>query len=134
LSIHKDLFELFLGSHDTLRVYDDDQLVFSSSASRLAPLVVYLGQPPIPGANIVIMDRLVGNAAALLCIGAGCREVFSPLASQIAVETLRASGVKYDFTRIVPRIETPAGDICPMEEMSIGKTPSEFWGLLKGRR
>ena len=76
----------------------------------------------------------MGNAAALLAIKANCREVYSPLGSQIAVKTLDKYGVKYYLTEIVPYILQPDGvSMCPMEKLSIDKEPEEFYQEISTR-
>ncbi|MCX6009478.1 MAG: DUF1893 domain-containing protein, partial [Chloroflexi bacterium] len=64
---------------------------------------------------------------------ANCREVYSPLGSQLAVEVLGKRGIRYHLTRTVPCIQKPnQKDMCPMEALSIGKEPAEFYRLIKG--
>ncbi len=78
--------------------------------------------------GVVIFDKIIGNAAALLAVRAKCREVFSPLGSELAIYTLEKYGINYNFTRIVPTIQRVDGeDMCPMEKLSIGKEPEEFY-------
>lgn len=126
------LFSEFLSSGDTLRVYQDDRLIFSSSKDRLLPLLEYLGRFVPHYQPVVIFDKIVGNAAALLSVKAGCREVYSPLGSQLAVETLDKYDIKYHITEIVPYIQKPnEADICPMEKLSINKEPEEFYRVMK---
>lgn len=73
----------------------------------------------------------MGNAAALLSIKAGCREVYSPLGSQLAIKTLEKYGIKYHLVEIVPYILQPDGrKMCPMEKLSIDKEPEEFYKLV----
>jgi hypothetical protein len=125
------LFQEFLESSDTLRVYHVNQLIFSSVKDRLFPLLDFINQPVTQPQKVVICDKLMGNAAALLAIRAGCREVYSPLGSQLAVITLGKYRVKYHLTEIVPYIQSPDGqDMCPMEKMSTGKEPQEFYELM----
>ena len=71
---------------------------------------------------------MVGNAAALLLERIFCREVYSPLGSELAGETLRRSGIDYHFTEITPYIRGRGQeDMCPMEKLSLGKSPEEFY-------
>ena len=78
--------------------------------------------------GVVIFDRIVGNAAALLLKKAYCEEICSPLGSEIAARTLNAQGIKYRFYRTVPYIMNKAGDdFCPMEKLSLGKSSEEFF-------
>ncbi len=126
--MYKKIFDAFLASGDTLRVYDGEQLAFSSTKDRLLPLLDYLGQQAQCHKEVVLMDKLMGNAAALLSIKAGCREVYSPLGSQLAAKTLDGYGVKHHLVEVVPHVLNASGDdMCPMEKLSLGKGPQEFY-------
>ena len=130
--MHMRLFNEFLTGSDTLRVYQGENLLFSSTKDRLIPLLDYIArfghtyQPPV-----VILDKVMGNAAALLSVKAGCGEVYSPLGSQLAIKTLDRYGIKYHLTEIVAFIQNSSGkDMCPMEKLSVDKEPEEFYELL----
>jgi len=126
--MYERLFNEFAAIDDTLRVYDGDKLVFSSRKDRLLPLMEYLDRFAREHAGVVIFDKIIGNAAALLAVKARCREVFSPMGSELAIQTLEKYGINYNFTRIVPTIQRADGeDMCPMEKLSIGKEPDEFY-------
>lgn len=129
--MYETLFEQFLKSADTLRVYKDGELLFSSDRERLIPLVQYLEFSKDDRQEVVILDQVTGNAAAMLSILARCTEVYSRLSSQFAVETLKKYPIKCHFVEIVPYIHRPNSELmCPMEELSIGKTPDEFYQAL----
>jgi len=129
--VYKPLFDEFLTSDNTLRVYKGNKLIFASDKDRLLPLVEYIDKFALKHRNVVIFDKIMGRAAALLCIKANCREVFSPLGSQLAVDVLGKRGIKFHLSRTVPCILKPDGNMCPMELLSIGKEPKEFYGLIK---
>jgi hypothetical protein len=125
------LFNKFLTGKDSLQVYKGNKLLFASNKDGLLPLLEY-----IDGFthyhHVVIFDKIMGNAAALLSIKAGCREVYSPLCSQLAIETMDKYHIKYHFTDTVPCIQKPGGeDMCPMENLSMNKGPEEFYELIK---
>lgn len=125
--MYNTLYDNFLSSTDTLRVYFDEALLFSSEKDRLIPLVEYLDTSDRPG-NVVIMDKVTGNAAALLSIIAGCTEVYSPLGSEIAAGTLEKYSIPYHFGETVPYIQRPdSEEMCPMEKLSLEKDPEEFY-------
>jgi hypothetical protein len=132
--MYTDLFSVFLDSDDTLQIYRDETLIFLSEKDRLLPLMEYLadnvpGQPPV-----IIFDKIMGNAAALLAIKANCREVYSPLGSELGIKTLEKHGIEYHLSEIVPYITRPDGKgMCPMEKLSIGKEPEEFYQEIKSR-
>lgn len=81
---------------------------------------------------MVIFDKIMGNAAALLSINANCQEVYSLLGSQLAIKTLDKYGIKYHLIEIVPYIQKPGGEaICSMEKLSIDKEPEEFYEVMR---
>lgn len=130
--MHKHLFNGFLTSSDTLRVYGGDKLIFSSDKDRLLPLLEYIDRFSPHHQQVVIFDKIMGNAAALLSIKAGCQEVYSPLGSQLAVKTLDKYGIKYHLTKVVRYIQKPGGeDMCPMEKLSIDKGPEAFYKVMR---
>ncbi|MFC2069767.1 DUF1893 domain-containing protein [Chloroflexota bacterium] len=127
-----DLFNDFLSSGNTFQVYEDGKLVFSSDKDRLLPLLEYLDSfSPRPG-KVAVFDKIVGNAAAVLLVIAGCREVYSPLGSHLAIKTLDKFGINYHFSETVPYIQQANKiDMCPMEKLSLDKTPEEFHEIMK---
>jgi hypothetical protein len=130
--VYQSLLDKFLSSDNTLRVYKGNKLIFASDKDRLLPLIEYLEKFASRHRNVVIFDKILGRAAALLCIKANCREVYSPLGSQLAVEALEQNGIKHHLSQIVPCIQKPNHeDMCPMEALSIGKEPEEFYRLIK---
>ncbi|MBA7712307.1 hypothetical protein ES703_121280 [subsurface metagenome] len=130
----KDLYKAFISSGDTLRIYDGETPAFSSKKERLLPLMEYIAAQKSGGGALIIYDKVMGNGAALLAVKINAREVYSPLGSEIAVKTLQKYGIKYHLDKTVPRIKRPDGQgMCPMEELSIGKDPEEFYLALKAR-
>ena len=129
-------FAEFLTSNHTARVYEEGQLVFFSRKARLLPLLEFLDKFASPSKKtLVIFDNVVGNSAALLAIQAGCSQLYSPVGSEIAIKTLKKYGITYHIQKTVPYIKRADGQgMCPMEELSIDKTPGEFYELLKNRK
>ena len=82
--------------------------------------------------GVVIMDKIMGNAAALLSIKANCAVIYSPLGNQLAVATLGEYDIKYHLSEVVPCIIRADGKyMCPMEKLSMDKSPDEFYEALK---
>jgi hypothetical protein len=130
-TIKNKIFEEFIKSPDTVRVYKDDQLLFSSREERLMPLLEYAKRFSDYTPGVTVFDRVVGNAAALLLKKILCAEVYSPLGSESAVKALDSFGIKYHFSEIVPCIQDDSRqNLCPMEKMSQGKTSEEFYKLM----
>lgn len=120
-------------SKNTLRVYyKGNRLLFASGKGRLAPLLEYIDKFSSHHKDVTVFDRIVGNAAALLLKKALCTRVYSPSGSELAVKTLSDYGIKYHFTEVMPHIQNSTGeDMCPMEKLSIGKSPEEFYEALR---
>jgi hypothetical protein len=131
--MYTDLYRAFLNSDDTLRIYRDEALIFSSTKDRLLPLMEYLADVTSEE-SVTIFDKIMGNAAACLTVKAKAREVYSPVGSEIAIKTLEKFNIKYHLDKVVPYIIRDDGKgMCPMEELSIGKTPEEFYREMKRR-
>jgi len=126
------LFHYFLASKDNLRAYHGAELVFSSKGDGLAPLVDYVIKFAPATGEVLVFDRVVGNASALLLKLARCTEVWSSLGSEQAARTLASFGIRYHFVSEVPYIlNRQSSDICPFEKLSMGKTPDEFYETIK---
>ena len=128
------MFDEFLASDDTLRIYKGDRLLFASSKDRLLPLVDYIDKFIPYEKGVTVLDRVVGNAAALLLHKISCNEIYSALGSELAARTLDSFGISYHFMETVPYIKDATGqDMCPMEKLSLNKQPDEFYQVLKER-
>jgi len=124
-------FESFLKSSDAIWIIGPAGILFQSQRRGIAPLLCYLEQTPSPE-EVVIFDKVTGNAAALLMEKACCREVFSPVGSELAAETLKGFSIINHFTETVPYIINRAGTgMCPFETMSLNKSPGEFYETVK---
>ena len=124
------LFREFLESGNSLWVYKDGGHLFTSSKSGILPLLEYIGTLAPHHRQITIFDKVVGNAAALLSVKAAVEEVYSPLGSELAARTLRDYDVKYYFSETAPYIQNRSqDDMCPMEKLSIDRSPEEFFEL-----
>ena len=130
--MYTELFDKFLTHHNTLQVYKDNKLVFASDKERLLPLMEYIDRFSAIYGQVTLFDKIVGRAAALLCAKANCIEVYSPLGSELAVKALNQYGIKHHLVEIVPYINnTNQDDMCPMEKLSLGKDPEEFYKASK---
>ena len=130
--MESSLFNDFVKSSDTLRVYDGDKLLFTSTKDGLKPILEYVDSG-IPHQNKVkIFDKILGNAAALLAVKADCQKVYSPLGSELAIKTLNGYSIEYYFDKMVSYIQNREGQgMCPMEKLSIDKSPEEFYIALQ---
>lgn len=125
-------FQKFLMSSDSLHVYEASKLIFTSDKAGLLPLLEYIDRFSLFHQRVTIIDKIMGNGAALLSVLANCQEVYSPLGSQLAISTLDKHHISYHITNTVPYIrKTPDGEICPMEKLSLHKNPEEFYAAVR---
>lgn len=63
-----------------------------------------------------VADKVVGRAAAALMILGGVKAIYADTISDLALETLRGSGISVSFGTTTPHIiNRTKTDLCPME-------------------
>ena len=132
MTADSQLFEKFLETEDNLWVYLAGNFLFRSTEEGIKPLFTYIQEfTPCPE-GVMVFDRVVGNAAALLLKKALCKEVYSMVGSELAVASLERLGIAYSFLTVVPYISNRSGEgMCPFEKASIGKSPDKFYQFVK---
>jgi hypothetical protein len=125
-------FEEFLKSGFTLQIFSENKIIFQSKKEGVRGLVDFIKKYGRENKEIVIFDKVVGNAAALLFALLGAKEVFSQIGSQLAEKTLKEFKIKYHFKEtIVNILNKDESDLCPFEKLSLGKSPQEFYECVK---
>lgn len=78
-------------------------------------------------------DKIVGKAAALLCIHAAVFAVFAVTASEKGIQALKDNNVVCQFENRVPHIlNSKRSDICPFEKLVIDiSNPNEAYEKLR---
>ena len=115
-----------------LVIVKEEQILLSSKEGGLQPLfnaIVSLGDG-LHGAAIA--DKIVGSAAAMLCLYAQIASVYALVASTGALAMLREKGVTISNKNEVPHIFNYDGtDLCPFEKLalSISQPPQLFSAL-----
>ena len=115
----------------TLRVHYDDRQVFSSVGKWLHPLFEleeFLSTVSYPLQGVLVGDKIVGKAAALLLVRLGIRRVKAGVLSELANAVLERYDVRFSFTTIVERID------CRTEILlSDVEDPEQAYRILKAR-
>jgi len=80
-----------------------------------------------------VADKIVGKAAALLCIHVGVITVFAVTVSEKGIQTLKDGNVSCQFKNRVPHIlNLKRSDICPFEKLvSDISNPKEAYEKLR---
>jgi hypothetical protein len=124
--------EKFHKENFTLMVIQGDGLVFSSRKDGLQPLIEVIEADRDCLLNALVIDKIVGRAAALLMCYGKSRQVFGDLMSERALEVLNAFGIQHDYEKLVPYIlNRDTTDLCPFEKLVDGITdPEEGYKLI----
>jgi hypothetical protein len=115
----------------TLRVRYDGRQVFSSSGKWLHPLFEleeFLSSASYPPQGVVVEDKIVGKAAALLLIRMGIRQIKAGVLSELAKAVLERFEVRFTYTTIVERID------CRTESLLADvEDPEQAYRIVKAR-
>ena len=106
----------------TLTVTLDGKTIFTSAARWLHPLFElerFLDSTPCDRARLVVKDKIVGRAAAMLLVRLGIRRVQAGILSLPGREVLEAHAVQFEYGELVARIE------CQTEELLLRETDLE---------
>ncbi len=80
----------------------------------IKPLLVFLDSGKLDGA--IVADKIIGRAAAAICIVGGVEEVYAKVMSEGAKELLEKHNVKVSYKEITKEIiNRQKNGICPME-------------------
>jgi len=111
--------EQLVDSENNLMVFMEDELVFSSSGSGIAPLLEAIDTVGMEDlAGVTTADRVVGKAAALLNLYMGASEVHAGVISSGAKELLSEHGVGYEFLEDTDVVKAKDGVVfCPFERL-----------------
>ncbi len=75
----------------------------------------------------IIVDKLIGRAAAFIIIKGGVSRVYTPLISEDAKKLLEEYNIKVEYDKIVPKILNRQRDgLCPLENSVLGETDPDI--------
>jgi Domain of unknown function (DUF1893) len=115
----------------TLIVLQDGMLIFTSTAKWLHPLFEledYLADHPVHPEHLILQDKIIGKAAALLIHRMGLRTVNAGILSRLGEAVLQRHGIAYTYEQLVDRIH------CQTEELLAEvEDAEEAYGVLKVR-
>src|SRR6266699_1228063 len=119
------------GKDPTLTVLHEGTPIFTSHSTWLHPLFeleAYLAEHPIQPENLILQDKIIGKAAALLILRLGFRTVKADILSRRGEAVLQRYGMAYTYEQLVDRIH------CQTEELlATVEDPEEAYQLVKAR-
>ena len=115
----------------TLTVFRNGTPLFTSHSKWLHPLFeleVYLAGHAFQLENLILQDKIIGKAAALLIHRLGFRTVQAGILSRLGEGVLQRHGIVYTTEQLVDRIH------CQTEELlATVEDPEEAYQLVKAR-
>ena len=115
----------------TLTVFRNGTPIFTSYGTWLHPLFeleAYLAKHPIQPENLILQDKIIGKAAALLIHRMGFRTVKAGVLSRLAEVVLQHYGIAYRYELLVERIHCQTEDLLAEVE-----DPEEAYRFVKVR-
>jgi hypothetical protein len=102
------------------------EVVFETSSHGIGGLLKAIEELDKEMNGSSVADRIVGKAAALLCVYAGVVAVFAVTASEKGIRALRDNNVLCRFGSKFPHIlNYKRNDICPFEKLVINISNSK---------
>ena len=115
----------------TLTVFRNGTPIFTSSSKWLHPLFeleAYLADHAVQPGNLILQDKIIGKAAALLIHRLRFRIVHAGILSRLGEAVLQRHGIVYTYEQLVERIH------CQTEELlATVEDPEEAYQLVKAR-
>jgi hypothetical protein len=118
-------------SKNSLEVYRDKELVFSSRGKWFYPLFElekFLAENDIPGRELYVRDKVTGRGAAFLIVRLGIRKLHTGLLIRLGQSVLENWHAEYTRDTLVDKID------CRTEDLLADETdPEKVYALLSAR-
>ena len=120
----------------SLLIYREGSVIFSSPGKGVKPLIEAIDsftKEELQGT--IIVDRIVGRAAALMAAYMEAAEVHAGTISTGAKEELRRNKIRFSYLNETPNIRNlQDSDLCPFERLVQGiYDPLEAYELIKAK-
>jgi Domain of unknown function (DUF1893) len=115
----------------TLTVFHNGTPIFTSNGNWLHPLLEleeYLADHAFQPKNLLLQDKIIGKAAALLILRMGFHTVKAGILSRLGEAVFQRHGMAYTYEQLVERIH------CQTEELlATVEDPEAAYQLVKAR-
>ena len=103
----------------TCVIANENEVIFKSNKKGVTPLMDYIIENH--NGEFYLADKVIGKAAALLCLKANIKHVFTTIISTPAIAIFKSNNISFEYIKEVPRIKNRDGtSLCPMESLSEG--------------
>lgn len=104
----------------SLMIYEGSDLLYSVKDRGIKPLFDIAYKSDIKLQNVTLLDKIIGDAAARICIDKKVSKVYGAVMSEKAYDRLRSNELEVEYGILVPSIKnrTKSG-MCPVEQISL---------------
>lgn len=108
-------------TESSLMIYADGELVFQSKSNGIRPHLEAIDELGSRLQGTVMVDKIVGRAAALLILYSRASKAYARILSAPGKQVLDKYSFNYSYVNLVPYIKQENGQIyCPFERMVQG--------------
>ena len=102
-------------------IFKESEIVFRSKQQGIVPLIQAIEENGIEKlAKSIVLDRVVGKAAALLFVFFKAKKVYAKIISGSGLKVLMNNEIDMEFEKVVKNILNREGtDLCPFEKATI---------------
>ena len=115
----------------SLEVYTEDKLIFKSDRNWVHPLFEleeFLKNNQYTPETLLVKDKIVGKAAALILIYLNIGSIYAQILSEVAKDSLEHFNIPFKYEELVDRIK------CKTEDLLLNElNPSTAYEMLKER-
>ena len=129
-----ELAKLRLKERDlTLVIVKEGKVIFETKSQGISGFLQAIEKFGNRLAASSVADKIVGAAAAMLCVYSEVSSVFAVTISEEGIRVLGDNNIVYQFENQVPNIlNNCKTDICPFEKLAIGsRDPKKVYMKLK---
>lgn len=108
--------EMIAAEEATFVVIRNNQIIYHDKGNGVRPIMKVLDSNPEILKDAIIVDKIIGKAAAMMLSMGKSVRVHGNLMSQVAAEYLERKGIEHSYERCINVISNRTGDgICPLE-------------------
>ena len=108
--------DMIAAEEATFVVIRENQIVYHDKGNGVRPIMKVLDSNPEILKDAIIVDKIIGKAAAMMLSMGKAVRVHGNLMSQAAQEYLESRGIEHSYERCINVISNRTGDgICPLE-------------------
>jgi hypothetical protein len=109
-----------LNKDDIVCVLSKGDQVLTSNLKGIRPWIKWLRECPEVLEDAIVVDKVVGKAAAMLMIVSKVKKLYTPMISENALSYLAHQSIDFSYDKTVPCIvNNEKNGLCPMEQTVI---------------